>query len=313
MSAEHPKGGIDYPRTFQEFRDWFPDDDACLDYLEALRWPDGFVCPSCGGGHGWRISQRRMWMCSSCGLKTSATAGTIFHRSHTPISTWFAAAWFVTSTKNGTSALALQQQLGFGSYETAWAWLHKFRRAMVRPDRDQLSGVVELDETFVGGVSVGNPGAGSEKVAVQVAVERISPHRLGRVRFAVASRPGSVELVEFACSAIEPGSTIRTDGARMLRRLADRGYTHEYSTGYNAEDKSKELPGVHLVASLLKRWLTGTLHYRASDKHLEYYLDEYAFRFNRRNSTARGMLFYRLLQQAVATDPHPLTELFAAS
>jgi transposase-like protein/predicted RNA-binding Zn-ribbon protein involved in translation (DUF1610 family) len=313
MSAEHPKGGIDYPRTFQEFREWFPDDEACVDHLEALRWPNGFVCPGCGSGEGWRISQRRMWMCASCGLKTSVTAGTIFHRSHTPLSTWFAAAWFVTSTKNGTSALALQQQLGFGSYETAWAWLHKLRRAMVRPDRDRLSGIVEVDETFVGGVSVGNPGAGSEKVPVQVAVERIGPRRLGRVRFAVASRPGSVELVEFACSTIEPGSTIRTDGARMLRRLADRGYVHEYSTGYNAEDKSKELPGVHLVASLLKRWLTGTLHYRASDKHLEYYLDEYAFRFNRRNSSARGMLFYRLLQQAVATDPHPLTELITGS
>jgi transposase-like protein len=313
VSAEHPKGGIDYPRTFQEFRDWFPNDDACVDYLEALRWPNGFVCPGCGSGEGWRISQRRMWMCASCGLKTSVTAGTIFHRSHTPLSTWFAAVWFVTSTKNGTSALALQQQLGFGSYETAWAWLHKLRRAMVRPDRDRLSGIVEVDETFVGGVSVGNPGAGSEKVPVQVAVERIGPRRLGRVRFAVASRPGSVELVEFACSTIEPGSTIRTDGARMLRRLADRGYTHEYNTGYNSEDKSKDLPGVHMVSSLLKRWLTGTLHYRASDKHLEYYLDEYAFRFNRRNSSARGMLFYRLLQQAVATDPHPLAELITAS
>jgi transposase-like protein len=252
-------------------------------------------------------------MCSSCGRKTSVTAGTIFHRSHTPLSTWFAAAWFVTSTKNGTSALALQQQLGFGSYETAWAWLHKLRRAMVRPDRDLLTGFVELDETFVGGVSVGKDGAGTDKVPVQVAVERVSATRLGRVRFAIASRPGSTELVDFACDVIEPGSTIRTDGARTLRQLGNLGYNHEYATMYNSPDKAKELPGVHMVASLLKRWLTGTLHYRASDKHLGYYLDEYAFRFNRRNSTARGMLFYRLLQQAVATDPHPLTELIAAS
>jgi transposase-like protein len=313
MSSDRPKGGVDYPRTFQEFRDWFPTDDACVDYLEQLRWPDGFVCPECGGGDGWRISQRRMWMCSSCGRKTSVTAGTIFHRSHTPLSTWFAAAWFVTSTKNGTSALALQQQLGFGSYETAWAWLHKLRRAMVRPDRDLLTGFVELDETFVGGVSVGKDGAGTDKVPVQVAVERVSATRLGRVRFAIASRPGSTELVDFACDVIEPGSTIRTDGARTLRQLGNLGYNHEYATMYNSPDKAKELPGVHMVASLLKRWLTGTLHYRASDKHLGYYLDEYAFRFNRRNSTARGMLFYRLLQQAVATDPHPLTELIAAS
>ncbi|CAN5663718.1 IS1595-like element ISSod11 family transposase [soil metagenome] len=311
--ANHLSGGIDYPRTFQEFRAWFPHDDACLDYLERLRWPGGFMCPDCGGRDAWRISQRRMWMCATCARKTSVTAGTIFHRSHTPISTWFAAAWFVTSTKNGVSALALQQQLGFGSYETAWAWLHKLRRAMVRPDRDRLSGLVELDETFVGGVSVGKAGAGTDKVPVQIAVERVAASKLGRVRFALADAPGSLSLVDFGCSTVMPGSTIRTDGARMLRRLSDRGYIHEYTTVYNSPDKAQELPGVHMVASLLKRWLVGTLHYRVSDKHLEYYLDEYAFRFNRRNSNARGMLFYRLLQQAVATEPHPLTELIAAS
>jgi transposase-like protein len=311
--GEQPVGGVDYPRTFQEFRDWFPTDDACVDYLEGLRWPDGFVCPECGGDSGWRISQRRMWMCASCGRKTSVTAGTIFHRSHTPISTWFAAAWFVTSTKNGINASALQTQLGFGSYETAWAWLQKLRRAMVRPDRDRLTGLVEIDETFVGGVSVGKPGASTDKVPVQIAVERVSDTRLGRVRFAIADTPGSLDLVQFACDVVAPGSTIRTDGARMLRRLAERGYDHEYVTCYNAPDKDSVLPGVHLVASLLKRWLVGSLHYRVSDKHLGYYLDEYAFRFNRRNSKARGLLFYRLLQQAVATDPHPLTELIAAS
>src|SRR4029078_10396282 len=153
--VEHPQGGLDYPRTFQEFRDWFPTDDACLGYLEGLRWPDGVVCPACDGRVRWRIAQPRMWMCTTCHRKTSVTAGTIFHRSHTPISTWFAAAWFVTSTKNGVSALALQQQRGCRSYETAWAWLHKLRRAMVRPDRDQLSGLVEVDETLVRGVTPG--------------------------------------------------------------------------------------------------------------------------------------------------------------
>jgi transposase-like protein len=310
MSEDSPKGGVDYPRTFQEFRDWFPDDDACLEYLEVLRWPDGFVCPVCECTEAWRTG-RKMWMCASCKRKTSVTAGTIFHRSHTPISTWFAAAWFVTSSKNGVSAKSLEQQLGFGSYETAWAWLHKLRRAMVRNDRDQLRRVVELDETFVGGVSVGKPGASTDKIPVQIAVEIVGKRKLGRVRFAVATKPGSRELVDFACQVIEPGSTIRTDGLRTLRQLGDLGYTHEYATGYNAADRDTVLPGAHLVASLLKRWLIGTLHYSASDKHFEYYLDEYAFRFNRRRSTARGMLFYRLLQQSVATDPHPLAELTA--
>lgn len=256
MSKERPLGGVDYPSTLQQFREWFPAEDACLDYLELLRWPDGFACPLCGGA-GWRISQRQMWMCADCGRKTSVTAGTIFHRSRTPLSTWFAAAWLVTSSKSGISALNLQQQLGFGSYETAWAWLHKLRRAMVRPDRDLLAGEVEVDETFVGGVSVGKRGASSDKVPVQVAVERIGPRKLGRVRFAVADAPSTLSLVDFASEVVEPGSTIRTDGARMMRRLGAMGYTHAYVNGYAADDPTAVLPGVHMVASLLKRWLIG--------------------------------------------------------
>jgi len=237
------------------------------------------------------------------------TAGTIFHRTRTPLSTWFAAIWFVTSQKNGMSALGLQRVLGFASYETAWAWLHKLRRAMVRPDRDLLAGVVEVDETFVGGVTPGVDGGASGKVPVMIAVEHNDGRRLGRVRMAVAQRPGSLDLVEFAGSVVEPGSTIRTDGARMLKRLADMGYTHEATAGYSAVDKASVLPGVHLVASLLKRWFIGTLHYRVEEHQLPYYLDEYTFRFNRRTSKSRGMLFYRLLQQAVRTDPHPLGTL----
>jgi len=303
-----PVGGLDYPRTYPEFRDWFPDEGSCVEYLERLRWPAGFSCPVCAASAGWRIAGDK-WMCSVCGRKTSVTAGTIFHRTHSPLSSWFAAVWFVTSQKNGVSALGLQQAMGFGSYETAWAWLHKLRRAMVRPDCDLLSGVVEVDETFVGGVTSGTDGSGTDKVPVQIAVEKLDRNRLGRVRFAVADRPGTLELVEFACRTVEPGSLIRTDGARMLRRLTERGYDHEYVDIYASLDKSKELPGVHRVASLLERWLAGTLHYRVSNKHLEYYLDEYAFRFNRRTSRARGMLFYRLLQQAVGTDPHPLHDL----
>jgi len=180
---------------------------------------------------------------------------------------------------------------------------------MVRPDREQLRGVVELDETFLGGRSTGRPGASSDKVPVMVAVERLGPHKLGRVRFGVASKPGSLQLVDFGVQTVAPGSTIRTDGARMFRRFADLGFVHEYSDGYNAPDPAQELPGVHLGASLLKRWIAGTLHHHVSLEHLPYYLDEYSFRFNRRASSARGMLFYRLLQQALGTDPHPLNDL----
>lgn len=303
-----PRAGVDYPSTYQQLLKWFPDDAACLEYLAGLRWPQGFSCPACQGLEFWRTG-RGLWMCRACGRKTSVTAGTIFHRTRTPLSTWFAAIWFLTSQKNGISAQGLQRVLGFGSYETAWAWMHKLRRAMVRPERDRLSGVVEVDETFIGGVSSGRFGAGSDKVPVMVAVERVDARRFGRIRLEVASAPGSLDLVDFAAAVTIPGSTIRTDGARMMRRLGDMGFTHEYVTSYNTPDKASVLPGVHLVASLLKRWLVGTLHYGIAEAHLPYYLDEYTFRFNRRSSRSRGLLFYRLLQQAVKTDPHPLATL----
>lgn len=182
----------------------------------------------------------------------------------------------------------------------------------MRPDRDMLSGIVELDQIYLGGRSTGKPGGLSDKVAVTVAVERAADsQRLGRVRFQIPQRGNSNDQIEFAREAIKPGSMIHTDGLYLFRKLTTMGYDHEYVNGYPAEDITQVLPGVHRVASLLKRWIAGTLHHHVSHEHLAYYLDEYAFRFNRRNSRARGMLFYRLLQQAANTDPHPLTELYA--
>jgi hypothetical protein len=256
-------------------------------------------------------------MCTQCAVKTSVTAGTIFHRSHTPLSTWFAAVWFVTSQKNGVSAKGLQDALGFGSYETAWAWLHKLRRAMVRPDRELLGAdpgvVVELDQSFLGGRSVGKPGGSSDKTPITSAVERTAGGRLGRVRLEVADRAGGLDMIEFATQVVAPGAMIHTDGARMFTRLTALGYIHLASPstkgGNKVENPDAVMAGPHMVSSLLKRWTAGTLHYRLSYQHMPYYLDEFTFRFNRRNSRARGLLFYRLLQQAVDTDPHPLKEL----
>ena len=304
----HPVGGLDYPRTYQEFRAWFPDEVTCREYLGKLRWPQGFICPGCGGGQSWRTGPG-LWMCATCGLKTSATAGTIFHRSHTPLSTWFAAIWFVTSQKNGVSAQGLQDALGFGSYETAWAWLHKLRRAMVRPDREPLRGHIELDQSFLGGRTAGKPGVSSNKAPITIAVERASDDRLGRVRLEAAEHPGSLDMLTFAQRVIAPGSTVHTDGAYVFKGLVTLGYTHQAISGSTAADLDTVMPGPHLISSLLKRWTAGTLHYRISPQHLPYYLDEFTFRFNRRSSTARGLLFYRLLQQAVDTDPHPLKDL----
>ena len=308
MSA-HPVGGVDYPETYQQLQAWFPDDRACLRYLTRLRWPEGFVCPVCGSTDAWWTAASR-WMCKSCGRQTSVTAGTIFHRTRTPLSTWFAAVWFLTSQQNGISALGLQRVLGFGSYETAWAWMHKLRRAMVRPDREQLSGIVELDEVFIGNETRGRAGGVKDSTAAMIAVESRPNHRLGRVRIEVAGTARSGDLLKFATRVIEKGSHIKTDGDVQLRRLSTLGYEHEYFVGLGSvEPAHVNLPGVHMVGSLLKRWLTGTLHYTAAQEHLAYYLDEYTFRFNRRTARRRGLLFYRLLQQAVGTDPHPLKDL----
>lgn len=288
---------------------WFPDDAACLAYLEGLRWPDGFICPACDGRGGWRTATSR-WMCSGCGRQTSVTAGTIFHRIRTPLSTWFAAIWFITSQKNGMSAQSLQRVLGFGSYETAWAWMHKLRRAMVRPERELLSGVVELDEVFIGNESRGRAGGVKGRISAMIAVESMPGRTLGRVRIELAGPARASSFLDFADRVIAKGSLVKTDGASYFKRLPAAGYQHQGFVGVDSPEPAHvNLPGVHMVASLLKRWLTGTLHHAVSQEHLAYYLDEYTFRFNRRTSKSRGLLFYRLLQQAVNTDPHPLAEL----
>lgn len=313
-----PAAGRDYPGTWQAFEAWFPDDDACAAFLEQLRWPDGFVCPACGHRDAWRTAGG-LWMCQDCGRKTSVTAGTIFHRSRLPLRTWFAAMWFVCAQKNGVSALGLQRVLGFGSYQTAWAWLHKLRRAMVRPDRDLLGGPgvsVEMDCTFIGGRKKGRLAARyANKAEVVIAVELLHPAGFGRARMShIDSRQRKAEIFDFAKANIAPGTILYTDGDPLyndLHRQLD--ITHEPLVVVSSTEEAHQLlPGVHRVASLLKRWLAGTLHNGHSTAHLDYYLDEFTFRFNRRTARRRGLLWYRLVQQAVATDPHPYNELTAA-
>jgi len=321
VSSERPVGGVDYPKTFPQFQEWFADEADCREYLAGLRWPHGFSCPDCGHGRAW-VTGEGLWMCAGCGLKTSVTAGTIFHGTHSALSSWFAAAWLITSQKNGVSAKGLKDAMGFGSYETAWAWLHKFRRAMVRPDRDMIgdpsAGVyVEFDQSYVGGRSKGKLGGSSEKAPVTIAVERLPDKRLGRVRLEAAPQKCGLDMVDFACRVVTPGATIHTDGANMFARLPDLGHPHvatpSTAGGSKVEDMDAVMPGPHLVSSLLKRWIAGTLHHRIGRGNLPYYLDEYTFRFNRRNSRARGMLFYRLLQQAVNTDPSPLKDMIGGA
>jgi len=298
------RSGRDYPSSYAELRAWFPDDGACLDYLEWLRWPDGFVCPRCETPSGWRMDDGRFW-CERCRRRISVTAGTIFHRTRTPLTVWFAAAWYMTSSKNGVSATTLHRLLGFGSYQTAWTMLHRFRAAMVRPGRGRLTGEVEVDETCMGGAKPGRRGRGAEgKVLVAVAVERCAPKGFGRCRLRVIPDTKASSLESFLLGCVEPGSLIVTDGLASYRSATKNDYAHRPTTLAGSDIKADALlPGVHLVASLAKRWLLGTHQGAVEGDHLQAYLDEFAFRFNRCRSEFRGLLFMRLLQQAVQTAP----------
>jgi len=302
-----PVASRDYPRGWDELRDWFPDDGACLAYLEELRWGDGFACPRCGrSGEPWRQTRGRL-TCSACRHQATATAGTIFDKTRTPLTTWFAAAWYVTNQKYGASALGLQRVLGLGSYQTAWTMLHKLRRAMVRPGRDRLSGNVEVDETYVGGEEHLVRGRETRKKSIVViAVEVPAPRGFGRVRLRRIPDASGASLVPFVREVVEPGSVILTDGWGGYNEVPDHGYTRKKTVLSSSGDPAHVvMPAVHRVASLLKRWLLGTHQGAVRPEQLDHYLDEFTFRFNRRTSRSRGLLFYRLLEQAVVTDPVP--------
>jgi transposase-like protein len=216
---------------------------------------------------------------------------------------WFRAAWHVTSQKNGASAVSLQQVLGIGSYITAWTWLHKLRRAMVRPGRDRLRGAVEVDETYWGGEEEDVVGRLTEEKAIIVVAAEENGKGIGRIRLRHIPDLTKASLHGFISDAIEPGSTVRTDGLRAYLGL--NGYTHDRRVQRRQPEGEHLLPRVHQVVSLLKRWLLGTHQGAIHQTHLEYYLDEFTFRFNRRTSASRGKLFYRLLQQAMQVNPIP--------
>ena len=309
---ERPLASIHYPKSLGEFRAWFPTDADCLDYLEWLRWPHGFVCPSCGHSEGWRLGDGR-FKCTGCGSRRSVIAGTIFDRTRTPLTVWFSACWYFASGKDGISALSLKRTLEIGSYQTVWAILHRLRSVLIRPDRERLCGKVEVDETYIGGKETGLSGgrAKGKKILTCIAIEILEPKGFGRCRMAPVADASSESLHSFVLDNVEPGATVITDAWQGYRWLEKRGYIHDIlhdrrsqrAASTRGEDPGELLPGVHRIASLAKRWLLGTHQGAVDSAHLPSYLDEFAFRFNRRRSRSRGMLFYRVLELAVAHGP----------
>ena len=299
-----PRAGLDYPRDLVEFDEFFATEENCRRYFEGVRWRDGFVCRACGrSGEPWRI-RRDVLLCRHCRAESRLTAGTILEGTRKPLRLWYRAMWQLTSQKYGANALGLQRVLGLGSYTTAWAWLHKFRRAMVRPGRDRLHGCVEVDESYVGGEEPGVRGRETiKKAIVAIAVEVEGNKSIGRVRLRHVPDVSGPSLQGFVTDVVDPGAIVHTDGWPSYAGLSTLGFEHHVTVISASPSPAHVLmPAVHRVASLLKRWLLGTLQGAVSVEHLPYYLDEFTFRFNRRASRARGMLFYRLVEQAVQID-----------
>jgi transposase-like protein len=309
----------EYPMTFEEFIKNFSTEEQCRDYLYKLRWPDGFVCPKCKGRENWPVGST-LYECKQCGRQSSVIAGTIFQDTRKPLKTWFIAIWWVTTQKNGASAEGLRQILGLKSDETAWAWLHKIRKAMVRTDREKLRGTIEVDETYIGGEEhSGSTGRGTgNKVLVAVALElhefgnekKQGLRKIGRVRLSIIPDASSESLSSFVIENIEKGSEIITDGWSGYTFVKSSGYKHTVFLHGKKNEDENPLPHVHLVIALLKRWLLGTHQGAVSDKHMQAYLEEYTFRFNRRKAAKRGLLFYRLLEGAVSVEPITTKELY---
>jgi transposase-like protein/predicted RNA-binding Zn-ribbon protein involved in translation (DUF1610 family) len=292
-------GMEDYPRNIMEFEKRFNSEKACREYLFKIRWSAGFKCPRCGNSKAWPVSGY-LHKCSNCGFKSSVTAGTIFQDTHKPLQLWFKAMWYVTNQKHGISALGLQRALGIGSYQTAWEWLCRLRHAMVRPGRDRISGIVEVDEIYVGGKRTGKRGRGAAGKILVVIAAQIAGKRIGRIRLQSVPDASGDSLNRAIKESIEPSSTVITDGWEGYSKLETFGYTHKIAKKEGTVGENL-LPKCNTVAALLKRWLLGTHQGRA--QHIDYYLDEFTFRFNRRTSKSRGMLFYRLIQQSVTTEP----------
>jgi transposase-like protein len=298
----------DFPKTLAQFQARFRDDAACRAYLAACRWPDGYRCPRCAHAEAFELTSRRLWQCKACGQQTSVTAGTVLHRTRITLPLWFWAAYLIATHTPGMSGLQLQRQLGITRYETAWALLQKLRRAMVRPDRDPLQAEVEVDESYIGGPEVGLRGGRQllDKALVVAAVE-VRGRASGRVRLQVVPNASGPALTGFVQAQVAAGAIVRTDGWQGYASLTALGYCHRPRTQRHPALAERILPRVHRVFGNLKTWLRGT-HHGVGPQHLQGYLDEFTFRFNRRRTPMAA--FQTLLGLATLHGPTSYNRLY---
>jgi transposase-like protein/ribosomal protein L37AE/L43A len=303
-----PVGRPNYPRTLREFQARFPDEAACRLYLAESRWPDGYRCPRCGHARAVELPARALWRCRACLYESSVTSGTVLHGTRTPLSQWFWATYLVTTHTPGLSALQLQRQLGIRRYETAWTMLHKLRRAMVRPDRELLREKVEVDESYLGGPETGLRGGRQlrDKVLVVAAVE-VRGKGSGRVRLQAVLDASGASLAGFVQANVESGAVVLTDGWQGYAPLSGMGYRHRPRTQAGPKRDSKMLPRIHRVFGNLKTWLRGT-HHGVGAKHLQAYLEEFTFRFNRRRTPMAA--FQTLLGLGSQRNPTTYKQLY---
>jgi transposase-like protein len=301
---------LEHPKTLREFDRLFASDEACLRFLEKARWGAGFKCQRCEAIDYWVLSTG-LRRCRSCRFKNSVKTGTIFESSRLSLKTWFYAIWWVTAQKTGISALGLQRIIGLGSYRTAWLLLHKIRNAMIHADRNPLQGEVEVDEALIGGVRSGKRGRGAEgKELVVIAAECSGLKRVGRIRMQRIPDASAESLERFIKENITKGSTIHTDGWKGYGGVSALGYKH-LPIKSKTVNPDELLPRINIVTALLKRWILGTHHGRLDTKHMASYFEEFSFRFNRRTSKSRGLLFQRVIENSVRVQPAPYQDIVA--
>jgi transposase-like protein len=301
----------DFPRTIVEFQERFPNEAACLEYLAASRWPDGYRCPACGNEHAWILKRRHLWECSRCHHQTSVTAGTVMHGTRTPLRLWFWGAYLVATHTPGISAKQLERQLGLARYETAWLMLQKLRRAMVAPEREPLRGEVEVDEGFVGGVDPRRRAGGRARVGKRLVVVAVEVRGAGSGRLRLAALPDASRksLGGFVAENVTEGSIVHTDGWSGYGSVGELGYDHRpILQRWRSSERQVILPRAHRVLANLKTWLQGT-HRSASAKHLRVYLDEFVFRHNRRRTPMAA--FQTLLGLGAVHSPTTYREITA--